>query len=74
MEDLADLYDNAPCGYLSLLPFPPPELTSGGGLPVDYRQGAYGAAILLTLIGAVVAAIWPANSASRIDPVKAIGP
>ena len=48
-------------GYLSLLPFPPPELTSGGGLPVDYRQGAYGAAILLTLIGAVVAAIWPAN-------------
>ena len=61
-------------GYLSLLPFPPPELTSGGGLPVDYRQGAYGAAILLTLIGAVIAAIWPANSASRIDPVKAIGP
>ena len=61
-------------GYLSLLPFPPPELTGGGGLPIDYRQGAYGAAVLLTLIGAVAAAIWPANSASRIDPVKAIGP
>lgn len=61
-------------GYLSLLPFPPPELTSGAGLPVDYRQGAYGTAILLTLIGAVAAAIWPASSASRIDPVKAIGP
>src|SRR5690606_13018829 len=61
-------------GYLSLLPFPPPEATSGGGLPVDYRQGAYGAAIVLTLIGAVAAAIWPASAASRIDPVKAIGP
>lgn len=61
-------------GYLSLLPFPPPEATAGGGLPVDYRQGAYGAAIALTLVGAVLAAIWPAYSASRIDPVKAIGP
>ena len=61
-------------GYLSLLPFPPPELTSGGGLPVDYRQGAYLAAIGLTLGGAILAAIWPAYSASRIDPVKAIGP
>lgn len=61
-------------GYLSLVPFPPPEATSGGGLPVDYRQGAYDAAILLTLIGAIAASIWPAYSASRIDPVKAIGP
>jgi lipoprotein-releasing system permease protein len=61
-------------GYLSLLPFPPPELTRGGGLPVDYRLGAYGVAILLTLVGAILAAIWPAYSASRTDPVKAIGP
>src|SRR5690606_8544778 len=61
-------------GYLTLLPFPPPEATAGGGLPVDYRQGAYVAAIVLTLIGAIAAAIWPANSAARVDPVKAIGP
>ena len=61
-------------GYLSLLPFPLPEATSGGGLPIDIRQGAYGAAILLTLIGAIVAAIWPAYAASRVDPVKVIGP
>ncbi|MEQ1768330.1 MAG: FtsX-like permease family protein [Devosia sp.] len=61
-------------GYISLLPFPSPELAKGGGLPVDVRQGAYLAAILLTLGGAVVAAIWPASSAARIDPVKAIGP
>jgi lipoprotein-releasing system permease protein len=64
----------AALGYLSLLPFPPPELTGGGGLPIDYRQGAYAAAISLTLLGAIGAAIWPAYSASRIDPVKAIGP
>lgn len=61
-------------GYLSLLPFPPPAAASGAGLPVDVRQGAYALAIVLTLIGAIAAAIWPANSASRIDPVKAIGP
>jgi len=61
-------------GYLSLLPFPLPEATSGGGLPIDIRQGAYGAAILLTLIGAIVAAIWPASAAARVDPVKVIGP
>lgn len=61
-------------GYLSLLPFPLPEATSGGGLPIDIRQGAYGSAILLTLIGAILAAIWPANAAARVDPVKVIGP
>lgn len=61
-------------GYLSLAPFPPPETTGASGLPIDVRQGAYDAAILLTLLGAVLASIWPANSASRIDPVKAIGP
>jgi lipoprotein-releasing system permease protein len=61
-------------GYLSLLPFPLPEATAGGGLPVDVRQGDYLAAILLTVTGAVLAAIWPANSASRVDPVKVIGP
>jgi lipoprotein-releasing system permease protein len=64
----------AALGYLSLLSFPLPEATIGGGLPIDIRQGAYGAAILLTLIGAIVAAIWPASAASRVDPVKVIGP
>lgn len=61
-------------GYLSLLPFPAPEATASGGLPIDFRQGAYATAIALTLAGAIAAAIWPAYSASRIDPVKAIGP
>lgn len=61
-------------GYLSLLPFPAPETTGGTGLPVDVRQGAYTLAILLTLLGAVLASIWPASSAARVDPVKVIGP
>ena len=60
-------------GYLTLLPFPLPEFTSSGGLPIDIRQGAYGTAIALTVIGAVLAAIWPASAASRVDPVKVIG-
>lgn len=61
-------------GYLSLLPFPPPAATAGGGLPVDVAQGAYGTAIVLTLLGAILAAIWPASRASRVDPVTVIGP
>lgn len=60
-------------GYLSLLPFPLPEATSSGGLPIDIRQGAYAAAITLTVIGAIIAAIWPASSAARVDPVRVIG-
>ena len=61
-------------GYISLLPFPLPEATASGGLPVDVRQGAYGLAIALTLVGAVLASIGPAFSASRVDPVTVIGP
>jgi len=61
-------------GYLSLLPFPLPEATSAAGLPIDVRQGAYDAAIILTFIGAVIASIWPASAASRVDPVTVIGP
>jgi len=61
-------------GYLSLLPFPIPQATAAAGLPVDIRQGAYLTAIVLTLIGAIVASIWPANAASKVDPVTVIGP
>lgn len=61
-------------GYLSLLPFPLPEATSSTGLPIAIGEGAYGTAILLTFIGAIFAAIWPASAASRVDPVKVIGP
>jgi lipoprotein-releasing system permease protein len=60
-------------GYLTLLPFPLPELSPPGGLPIDVRQGSYGLAIALTTIGAILAAILPARSAARVDPVTVIG-
>jgi lipoprotein-releasing system permease protein len=50
-----------------------PELAPPGGLPVDVRQGAYGLAIALTAIGAILASILPARSAARVDPVEVIG-
>lgn len=63
----------AALGYLALLPFPGRDHFQSGTLPIDIRQGSYGLAILLTLIGAVLASIWPARSAARVDPVEAIG-
>jgi lipoprotein-releasing system permease protein len=42
-------------------------------MPIDIAQGAFGAAILLTIAIAVLAAILPARSAARVDPVTAIG-
>ena len=60
-------------GYLALSPFPLPELASAGGFPIDIRQGAYDSAILLTTLGAILASIWPARSAARVDPVMVIG-
>jgi lipoprotein-releasing system permease protein len=60
-------------GYLALLPFPGPSHFTSGVLPMDINQGSYGLAILLTFIGAILASIWPARSAARVDPVEAIG-
>jgi len=60
-------------GYLVLLGFPSRETFQPGDLPIDVAQGAYGVAILLTTIGAILAAILPARAASRVDPVTAIG-
>ncbi|MFD1254640.1 Macrolide export ATP-binding/permease protein MacB [Devosia equisanguinis] len=60
-------------GYLALSPFPVPENAQPGGLPVDVRQGAYGLAIALTAIGAILASILPARAAARVDPVSVIG-
>jgi lipoprotein-releasing system permease protein len=60
-------------GYAALSPFPVPELAPPGGLPIDVRQGAYGLAIALTAIGAILASILPARAAARVDPVSVIG-
>lgn len=59
-------------GWLALSPFPAPELTTTGDLPIDVRQGAFGLAIALTAIGAILASILPARSAARVDPVTVI--
>jgi lipoprotein-releasing system permease protein len=60
-------------GYAALSPFPVPELAPPGGLPVDVRQGAYGLAVALTAMGAILASILPARAAARVDPVSVIG-
>ncbi len=60
-------------GYGVLLAFPGREDFKPGGLPIDIAQGAYGVAILLTVVSATLAAILPARAASRVDPVTAIG-
>ncbi|MCY1646940.1 ABC transporter permease [Caulobacter sp. SL161] len=41
-------------------------------LPIAPRQGGYAAALVLTTLGAVIASILPARSASKIDPLEAI--
>jgi lipoprotein-releasing system permease protein len=60
-------------GFLTLSPFPPPSAISPGSLPIDVSQGAYGLAVALTTIGAILASILPARSAARLDPVEVIG-
>ncbi len=65
----------AAAGYGVLLAFPAREAfgPSQTGLPIDIAQGAYGLAIVLTTLGAILASILPARSAARLDPVTAIG-
>jgi lipoprotein-releasing system permease protein len=63
----------AALGYAALLPFPAGGQFRMGSLPIDIRQGSYGLAIALTLLGAILASIWPARAAAKVDPVEAIG-
>ena len=63
----------AALGYAALLPFPAGGQFRTGSLPIDIRQGSYGLAIALTLLGAILASIWPARAAAKVDPVEAIG-
>jgi lipoprotein-releasing system permease protein len=65
----------AAAGYGALLAFPGRDSFAPGqtGLPIDIRQGAYGLAIWLTTLGAILASILPARAAARLDPVSAIG-
>jgi len=50
-------------------------ITSADGvpvLPIAPDQGGYVAALVLTTLGAVIASILPARSASKVDPLEAI--
>lgn len=60
-------------GYAALLPFPSRDNFQAGTLPMDITQGSYGLAIVLTVLGAILASILPARAAARVDPVTAIG-
>lgn len=60
-------------GYAALLPFPSRDDFQAGTLPMDITQGSYGLAIVLTVLGAILASILPARAAARVDPVTAIG-
>jgi len=65
----------AAAGYGVLLALPSRDSFGPGqsGLPIDITQGAYGLAIWLTTLGAILASILPARAAARLDPVTAIG-
>jgi lipoprotein-releasing system permease protein len=60
-------------GYLVLSAFPPRDAAHPSVMPIDIGEGAFGLAILLTVAIAILASILPARSASRVDPVTAIG-
>lgn len=60
-------------GLAILTPLTPDGEVMPGQLSIDVAQGSIGLAIALTVAGAILAAIIPSRSASRADPVEAIG-
>lgn len=48
------------------------QRTHGSAFPIDPAQGGYVAVIALTTLGSVLAAILPARTAARIDPVEVL--
>lgn len=59
-------------GFTNLLRLATVKANGDSAIPVDPSQGQYGWAILLAVTVSAIAAVLPAWSASRIDPLKAI--
>jgi lipoprotein-releasing system permease protein len=59
-------------GFSTLLVSIPRGGGSANPLPVDPALGEYQVALLLAAVASILAAILPARSASRVDPVEAI--
>lgn len=56
------------CSWLASLTKPDGTMA----LPIAPEQGGYVAVFLLTTLGAVLASVFPARSAARLDPLEAI--
>jgi lipoprotein-releasing system permease protein len=59
-------------GFAHLLFFASMKATGKPSIPIDPQQGEYVRAILLAMASSALAAVLPAWSASRIDPLEAI--
>jgi lipoprotein-releasing system permease protein len=59
-------------GFSSLIAGVPRGASGSSPLPVDPALGEYQIALLLAAAASILAAILPARSASRVDPVEAI--
>lgn len=59
-------------GFARVLLFSSMKASGVPSIPIDPAQGEYFRAILLAMAASVVAAVLPAWSASRIDPLEAI--
>jgi lipoprotein-releasing system permease protein len=66
-------FTGAGLGFAVLSFLPQRDALHPNTMPIDVTQGAFGIAILLTLAIAILAAILPARSAAKVDPVTAIG-
>ena len=59
-------------GFAHLLLLVSAKATGAPSIPIDPAQGEYLGAVVLAVVASGLAAVLPAWSASRIDPLEAI--